>query len=336
MRNYKIRLLWNTGFRLEQSKAPEKTSILNKIVNNVIPKTNANDDDFILDKLNLSDCRVTQYEDKHILKWRGSMYAYDIACEVWKSFKVYSPIIKDIYVVEHIWFDSKLGDYIILKHWELRFVYWHTLSNLKVGTALKSGQEIWYTNKTWVSQNYHLHIELWKWKENISWKYIKWEWLHINPKSLTLREQRWFVSDAEINTMVFEFISAPSREWFSLKAYQDWTNPDWSIRYSIGYWTKSYAWEVITKEEAIKRSRVKIQEIRTRYQLSKQPINVQIWLTSFIYDIWSLSPEQIRFLNNGYYKALVNDMQLYVNSWGEKLLGLVNRRNDEGIIILKI
>jgi len=264
---------------------------------------------------------LIQHEDDHIKKWRWSVYALDVACVRWKSFTVYTPSIKNIYVIEHIWYDNRLGNYIILKHWELRFVYWHTITDLKVGTALKNGQGLWVINKSWMSENYHLHIELWKWYDNISWKYTKWEWLYINQKSFDIRNQRWLLTDKEVNDQVFTFIS--KYEGCHLESYFDINH------WSIGYWSNSYQWEKITQDEAIKRLRVRIQSIRTNNKLTNHPVNVQVWVVSFIYNIGSIDNDQKWLLSNKYYKALSNDFKRYVNAGWVKLNWLVTRRTNE-------
>jgi GH24 family phage-related lysozyme (muramidase) len=61
---------------------------------------------------------------------------------------------------------------------------------------------------------------------------------------------------------------------------------------------------VITKEEAEKRARQRIQSIRERYSLSHLEINKQKAIVSFVYNIGSLTQKQQWLLNNEYYRAL--------------------------------
>lgn len=264
------------------------------------------------------------------------MYAYDIACIKWQSFSVYTPKYFDIYVIEKVWYDSRLWDYVILKHWEYRFVYWHTKTNIKEWTLLKPYTYIWDINKSGMSENYHLHIELWKWNDNIKFEFIYGKWLYINDKSFDLRNQRWLVSDKEINDITFDFIS--HHEWFRLNAYEDWLNSDWSIRYSICYWTKSYKWAKETEANCKKYLRLQIQSIAERYELRQYPINVQVAVTSFVYNIWSLTKNQQSLLKQGYYKALGNSFKQFVyftnSKWEKsKALWLVKRREAEFILL---
>lgn len=292
-------------------------------------ETNAYDWNKLLNYMNLPDCRITQDEDSHLEKGNWSMYAYDIACIRWRSFEVYAPNYKDIYVVKYIWYDSRIGNYITIKHWDLYFIYWHTQTDLKVGTALKPGDLIGRTNLSWLSENYHLHLELWEWNNNISFEYLAWKGSIINPKSLKLREQRNWLSWVEINTYIVEFIR--DFEWLRLEAY-------WDINHwSIWMWTPSYKWERITEQEAIKRVRIKIQSIKDRYNLHNYSLDVQKAVVSFIYNIWSLNSDQIRLLENWYYKALWNDFKLYnwyYKDWKKIVLRwLQKRRNSEAELL---
>jgi len=266
-------------------------------VNTIIPKASAS----LLQELSLENCRITQDEESHMKKWNGSMFAYDIWC--WWKFKVYTPTYFDVYVIEKIWYDERLWDYIILKHWDYRFVYWHTYTDLSIWDRLDTKTILWETNKSWISTWHHLHIELWKWFDNIKFEHLYWLEKTDNPKSFDLRNQRKWIDDKEINTKILDFIK--DFEWCNLTAYYDY----W--QYSIWYWTKSYIWETITQEEAELRARQVIQSIKERYWLYNYDINIQIALISFIYNIWSLTEKQLWLLRNWYYKALANNMKEY-------------------------
>jgi len=287
-----------------------------------INTTNANID--ILNETNLSDCRMVQDENSHIKKGNGSMYAYDIACIRWQSFEVKTPNFKKEYVVKYIWYDKRIGNYITIKHWNLYFIYWHTTTTLKVWDRLKNNTVIGKTDVSWVSQNYHLHLELWLDKENISFEYFNWDIIKAE-KSFKIREQRGWITDLEMNIEIQQFIE--KHEWLELKAY-------WDINHwSIWVWTPSYKWEVINIEEARKRSRVRIQRDVEKYNLRQYPLNVQKAVASFIYNIWSLNNDQQRKLENWFYSALWNDFKQYnwyYKNWKKIVLSwLEKRRSDE-------
>lgn len=291
----------------------------------VFNKTNAYNEDKLLNYTNLNDCRIVQNENTHIEKGNWSVYAYDIACIRWKSFEVFAPNYKDIYVIKYIWYDSRLWNYVTIKHWNLYFVFWHTKTELKVWDSLKSWELIWKTDVSWMSQNYHLHLELWEWQENISFEYLSWNWSIKNPKSFELREQRNWLSWSEINIKILDFIK--QFEWLRTEAYFDINH------WSIWIWTPSYKWEVIIEKEAGIRARIEIQNIRDRYSLHNHPLNIQIAVTSFIYNIWSLDTDQLWLLNNYYYTALWNNFinyNWYYKDWKKIVLWwLIKRRQAE-------
>jgi len=279
----------------------------------------------ILKDMSLNDCRIVQNQDEHIIQWNWSMYAFDIACIRGQSFEVFTPSYFDIYVIEKIWYDTRLWDFIVLRHWEFRFIYWHVTTNLAVGVTLKPWEVLGKINKSWISQNYHLHIELWRLWENIKFEYIWGQWEFIAPKSYEIRYQRNLLNDKEINWLALEFIS--SYEGMTLVAYDDWK------QWSIWYGSKSYRWEKITQEEAEKRARIVIQNIREKYKLYNHPIYKQIAITSFVYNIWSLTQKQLWLLENYYYTALWNDFKLYNKANWKVLKGLEKRREAEANLL---
>jgi len=269
----------------------------------MVPMAQADSWNSILRDLNLNNCRITQDEDSHIKKGNGSMYAIDIACVRWKEFSVYTPNNRNIYLLEKIWYDKRLWNFIVLRHWDLRWVYWHTTTNLHEWYVFKWWELLWKTNISWISQNYHLHIELWAYKSNIRFDYLKTKKPTFNPKSFDLRMQRNIVSPREINEKILDFID--DFEGVHLKAY-------WDISYwSVWYGTHSYKWEVITLQQAKDRARIEIQSIRERYSLYKYSLNTQKAIVSFVYNIWSLTNGQQRKLKNWYYRALWNDFKQY-------------------------
>lgn len=279
----------------------------------------------MLNSLSLSDCRITQWQESHIKKWNGSMYAIDIACVKWQSFKVFTPDYFNTYIIEYIGKDNRLWNFIILKHWKYKFVYWHTQTKKNVWDRLWKHEVLWSTNVSWISQNYHLHIELWRNNNNINWHKLNWWELEVNSKSFDLRMQRWLVTNKEINQLILNHIA--QYEWKHLQAYWDVNH------FSIGYGTKSYKWEVITNEEADKRARQVINNIRIKYNLHTQNLAKQKAIVSYIYNIWSLNNRQQRLLNNWMYCALWNNFSKYVNitvnGKKQKAWWLVKRRQAE-------
>ena len=206
-------------------------------------KANKEEFDSIQQILNLDWCRVTQGEESHLEKWHGSMYAFDISC--WEAVKIFAPKDKEFYRVKTVSFDSRIGDYVILKNGDLEYVFWHTKSGLKKGDRVESGKEIWVTSISWKSTWCHLHFELWKYGYNISYKHLLWEAEKYNmEKSYVLRKQRgWYLGEKEAMDFIADF------EWFRAKPYIDWDG-----RLSIWYGTKA-KWpnDYVTKEEAKQR-----------------------------------------------------------------------------------
>ncbi len=285
----------------------------------------------MLDSLALSDCRITQWQDSHMKKWNGSMYAIDISCIRWQSFKVYTPDYFNTYVIEYIGQDKRLGNFLIIKHWEYRFVYWHTETDKNVWDRLWKHEVLWSINTSGISTSEHLHIELWRNNNNINWNKLNWWELKVNPKSFDLRLQRWLVTDQEVNQLILEYIA--QYEGMHLKSYYDINH------YSIGYWTPSYKWEVITKKEADKRARKIIQNIRTKYELYDLNLAHQKAIVSYVYNIWSMNKKQQWLLNNGNYCALWNDYNKYIYitiDWEKQIAWwLVKRRQAERNLLCK-
>lgn len=124
------------------------------------------------DKFWLWDCRfINDFHrlGKYNLEWK----AYDIACEMGKSFDIKSPWD---YRIEKIWYWANLGNYIILQ-WlskdlndftNTRIVLAHTITSLKVWYIFNPWDIVWQVDVSWASTNYHVHIELWEWYMNVS------------------------------------------------------------------------------------------------------------------------------------------------------------------------
>ena len=216
------------------------------------------DDKFnIVEFLNFEwDCYITQDEQSHHTKKWGSMFALDISCKD-KSFMIarVPQYITGWYYVGRVWIDKYLWDYITLNFWDwYTLVYGHTenIYNLKEWDRLTMWMAIGKANISGKSSWLHNHIELWKWGKNITF-----DLLQENENSYKLRKQRWWLTEEEIAedrmqenekspiTYARELIE--KFEWMHLTSYRDFKG------YSIWYWTKSYEWETITKEEAIRR-----------------------------------------------------------------------------------
>lgn len=231
MRRNRRWLLW-TGFNTEQKLAPEKTSI--KTETKIVSQSTGPD---ILSELNLSNCRITQDQDSHMIKWHGSMYAYDIACERWKTFTIYTPSYFNVYVLESKWTDDKLWNYIVLRHGEYRFVYAHSNTASEIWTRFKAWEAIWETDTSWITTAHHLHIELWKRYNNIRWEHLYWQTIDANPNSfklalqrewkefLTIRHKLWDENDYRLEYVQYAY----NLWWINFVALLEWENGLWSI-----------------------------------------------------------------------------------------------------------
>lgn len=147
------------------------------------------------DVLFLGDCRVSNTKHK-FPKDSITFDAVDIACIKWEAFDVYTPSWKTEYVVEKIGYWTNLGNFIILKHGDYRFVFWHTkarewlkegnriilgIDDMKIGTTDLSGYQ---------NTNYHVHFELWyKW-ENINGRFMVGDTKVAQPDSKKLLDKR--------------------------------------------------------------------------------------------------------------------------------------------------
>lgn len=232
----------------------------------------------------LPECRIVQEEHNHYNRDRGSVYATDIACEKWKSFTVVSPLWKKEYIVHSVGTDKRLGDYIILKNGEYLFVFGHTTSSHKVWEKITAGVQIWYTNLSGISQNYHVHFELWRDGYNITSDELFGKWSEWNTEHsfALLRQRGWYtgVDDA------IDFIT--SFEGFRSKAYED---PKGSGHWSIGYGTSSFEGETISKQEAKDCIRDHITEVMQKIYTDRLAItpNERIAVTSALYNLGSYS-----------------------------------------------
>ena len=107
-------------------------------------------------------------------------------------------------------------------------------------------------------------------------------------------------------------------EWFKECSY--WDRKQWSI----GYWTKSYKWECITREEAKNRKAEVIKPILAEIP-SCFTDNQKIAIVSYQYNTWG---NQMGF--KWYVQKCDKKSVLYImNSWGWNLPWLVKRRTIE-------
>lgn len=67
--------------------------------------------------------------------------------------------------------------------------------------------------------------------------------------------------------------------------YRDCAYPDWN-QWSIWYWTASYKWECINKEEAYKRKKEYLQSVFTLVDKDCYSDNQKIAMSSYIYNTW--------------------------------------------------
>ena len=95
-------------------------------------------------------------------------------------------------------------------------------------------------------------------------------------------------------------------EWFRTTAY-------WDVkRYSIWYGTPSYKWEVITKQEAIRRKIEHTQPIIELVDRDCYNNNQKIAIISYIYNTWGYQMNLRSHIKNCKHKAILNVM----NTWG--------------------
>ena len=277
--------------------------------------------------MSLEHCRTTQEEWEHVHNW--GMYAMDVACARGKTFDVYAPTWKNKYVVRKVWYDKRLWNHIILKHGEFWFVFAHVETLLKEGDRVKPWQEIGMVDKSGISENYHLHFELWKHDYNISYKAMLWEeTLYNTEKTYKLRKQRgWYVWEKEAMDFIAEM------EGFSPVPYEDGVNG----RMSIWYWTASFKGEkAITKEEAKQRKMHIIEELMEKvYKENVVPYhNQRQALVSMMYNLWknsSIKKVTLRKTKSWQIRWIMQ----YTKGWnkhkGKKtvLWGLIKRRTKE-------
>ena len=187
------------------------------------------------EEMNLPWCRRTQWEHNHInpfdpkrpVTW---MYATDIACTPWQSFKVYATKHHKEYTVFHNgYLKWWTGNTIILKSWNMYYLFWHTKSQLKKWDTVKDWDHIWNTDWSWVVKWIHLHFEVWKDKQNISRT-----WNKVNPNSLQLYNIR-FPKPKEISLRqsIDQYLISKWRQSYVDKKYFERVSKKWKVREEV-------------------------------------------------------------------------------------------------------
>lgn len=117
------------------------------------------------------------------------------------------------------------------------------------------------------------------------------------------------------------------RRWegLSLESY-------WDVNaYRNGWGTKAKAGEVISLQEANRRSEAVF--LKVRQNIAEEYDNLDPWQISIIsvmaYNVGSFGGQLDKALREGDPQRIAEVMRRYVHSNGRKLQGLVNRRNDE-------
>lgn len=315
-------------FQIAEQPAEKRAEITDKktdTIENIVSQTT---EEYMLDRLSLSGCRITQDEELHKTEGRWSMYAYDIACVKWRSFDVYAPQLFWDYKVRIVWNDDKLWDYLVLENGTTWFLFWHTKTGLVRWDIVERWDRIWEINLSGMSQNYHLHFEVWKDDYNISIKkYLEWEEIKNTESTYKLRKQRgWYIWEAETMDFIADF------EWFRKCSYPDWKQT------SIWYGTRAkFVWECITKDEAKKR-KIGHVEMVYEYVYKNVPLenhNQRKAMVSALYNLWINSEIQnIQGMNNEQIKAHFQKFvrsEMCIKKENPKWIcwGLVKRRDIE-------
>lgn len=140
---------------------------------------------------NLWDCRFTN--DKHKMpKYNLEWLAYDIACEAGKAFNVSTPNFnKESWTVATVSHGKSIGNYVIIRQWDIRIVYGHTSTQKKEWDVLNSWEVFWITDMSWESTGMHLHLELWKWHKIVSREFFWSDTYDSWDQTRLLAHRRW-------------------------------------------------------------------------------------------------------------------------------------------------
>lgn len=143
-----------------------------------------------------------------------------------------------------------------------------------------------------------------------------------SPVEEKKEEPKKALNKEEVVQKAFDFIK--DFEGCHLTAYWDVNH------YSIWYWTRSFAGEQITQEEAEKRSKEYISWIIDKWGLMKLDNEWMIVaFSSFAYNTWRPPKNYQRYLDNGYINWLKNFMKQHSYAWWKRLRWLAKRRQAE-------
>lgn len=141
---------------------------------------------------------IKQTEDEHVQQGNGSMYAVDLTTSTWN---VYFPKGHNEYVIHFVGEDTRLGNYVIIRHDTSRWLFGHTVTSRDAWSYVKttaSNNVLWQYNRSWISTGPHVHIERWdcpakdsrmKDCENVS------STGEVAPRNKELKEQRGWVEE---------------------------------------------------------------------------------------------------------------------------------------------
>ncbi len=138
---------------------------------------------------------------------------------------------------------------------------------------------------------------------------------------MTIKKQTY--SEKELNDISSYIIS---KEWaFHAKAF--WDNGRWSI----WYWTISYRWEVISKEEWIRRFENHLNPLYDIVNLSCYNDNQKKALVSYMYNTGGYQMNMRYYVKNCRY----NDIRYIMSVWGwwhgTKYYNWLSKRREEEI-----
>lgn len=141
--------------------------------------------------------RITQTEDEHVKQGNGSMFAVDYVSSDWNA---YFPEEHNEYIIHHIGFDERLGNYIIIRNDKTKWVFWHTVTSRKEGEYVNTkvdGNVLWQNDSSGLATAPHTHIEIWRCLNRESMirdcDNVSSQW-QVAPRNKELKEQRWWVS----------------------------------------------------------------------------------------------------------------------------------------------
>jgi GH24 family phage-related lysozyme (muramidase) len=144
----------------------------------------------------------------------------------------------------------------------------------------------------------------------------------VQPKSYDTYAARY--SDYEIAMWLLK-----RNESLRLEAY--WDVSQWTI----GWGTKSHEGEVITKEEADKRVRIKFQQVYDKVHAAYPKLDrlTALVIAEFKYNVGTIGNGLDSALKANNKRRICNFILQYVNAGGEKLPGLVSRRKREVAVL---